>query len=161
MTFAAPLRSRIMAIEPDWIDYNGHLNMAFYNVLFDRSSDDVFELLGVGPDYARQQKLTIFTAETHICYVQELHLAHRVTVSYQLIDHDAKRLRAYQEIRHVDGWLAATCKSLSLHVDMSGPRVADFRRRDLGAHRCARRGPWRAARPERAGRAIGIKRKPG
>jgi len=38
-------------------------------------------LLGVGPDYARQQKLTIFTAETHICYVQELHLAHSVTVT--------------------------------------------------------------------------------
>jgi acyl-CoA thioester hydrolase len=161
MTFAAPLRSRIMAIEPDWIDYNGHLNMAFYNVLFDRSSDDVFELLGVGPDYARQQKLTIFTAETHICYVQELHLAHRVTVSYQLIDHDAKRLRAYQEIRHVDGWLAATCESLSLHVDMSGPRVADFPPGILARIDALAEAHGGLPRPERAGRAIAIKRKPG
>ncbi len=121
-----PFTSRVMGIEPDWIDYNGHLNMAFYNVLFDRAADEVFELLGLGPDYARERKLTIYTAELHVCYVQELHLADRVTVTYQLLDHDEKRIRAYQEIRHVDGWLAATAESLSLHVDMTGPRVAPF-----------------------------------
>ena len=52
--------------------------------------------------------------------------ATRSTVTFQLIDHDAKRLRAYQEIRHVDGWLAATSETLSLHIDMSGPKVAPF-----------------------------------
>ena len=62
----------------------------------------------------------------HVCYVRELHLGDRVTVTFQLLDHDDKRLRAYQEIRHVDGWLAATSESLSLHVDMSGPKVAPF-----------------------------------
>ena len=36
MSSKPPLTSRVMGIEPDWIDYNGHLNMAFYNVLFDR-----------------------------------------------------------------------------------------------------------------------------
>ena len=88
MSFAAPFVSRVMEIEKDWIDYNGHLNMAFYNVLFDRCSDDAFETMGMGPDYAKQRKLTIYTAEVHVCYVQELHLGHHVTVSFQLIDHD-------------------------------------------------------------------------
>ena len=159
MPIPAPFVSPPMGIQKDWIDYNGHLNMAFYNVLFDRSSDDVFELLGVGPDYARQQKLTIFTAETHICYVQELHLAHRVTVTYQLIDHDAKRLRAYQEIRHVDGWLAATSETLSLHVDMSGPKVAPFPADVMAKVEAMRAAHSVLPMPERAGRSIGIKRK--
>ena len=49
--FFAPFVSSVMRVEPAWIDYNGHLNMAYYNVLFDRAVDEVFELLGCGVDY--------------------------------------------------------------------------------------------------------------
>ena len=155
----APFVSRAMDIEKDWIDYNGHLNMAYYNVLFDRCSDEAFEIMGMGPDYAKTRKLTIYTAEVHVCYVQELHLGDKVTATFHLIDHDEKRLRAYQEIRHVDGWLAATSESLSLHVDMAGPKVAPFPadiQAKVEAMRAAHAG---LAMPERAGRSIGIKRK--
>lgn len=159
MTIPAPFVSRVMEIEKDWIDYNGHLNMAYYNVLFDRCSDEAFEIMGMGPDYAKTRKLTIYTAEVHVCYVQELHLGDKVTATFHLIDSDEKRLRAYQEIRHVDGWLAATSESLSLHVDMAGPKVAAFPadiQAKVEAMRTAHAG---LAMPERAGRSIGIKRK--
>jgi len=159
MPLPAPYVSKPMEIEKDWIDYNGHLNMAYYNVLFDRASDEAFELMGLGPDYARTRKLTIFTAEVHVCYVQELHLGDVVTVSFQLLDHDEKRLRAYQEIRHADGWLAATSESLSLHVDMAGPKVVPFPQ-DIATKVAALRDAHASLpMPERAGRSIGIKRK--
>ena len=159
MPIPTPFVSKPMDIEKDWIDYNGHLNMAYYNVLFDRCSDDAFEAMGMGPNYARDRRLTIYTAEVHVCYVQELHLEHKVTVSFQLIDHDDKRLRAYQEIRHVDGWLAATSESLSLHVDMSGPKVAPFPADVLATVEAMRAAHSALSMPERAGRSIGIKRK--
>jgi acyl-CoA thioester hydrolase len=159
MPIPAPFVSRRMDIEKDWIDYNGHLNMAYYNVLFDRCSDDAFEALGMGPDYARDRRLTIYSAEVHVCYVQELHLDHKVTVSFQLIDHDEKRLRFYQEIRHVDGWLAATSEQLALHVDMSGPKVAPFPADVLAKVEAMRAAHSVLPLPERAGRSIGIKRK--
>ncbi|QKC96260.1 thioesterase family protein [Mesorhizobium sp. NZP2298] len=159
MSIPAPFISRPMDIEKDWIDYNGHLNMAYYNVLFDRCSDEAFEAMGVGLDYVKQRRLTIYTAEIHVCYVQELHLDHKVTVSFQLIDHDAKRLRSYQEIRHVDGWLAATSETLSLHVDMAGPKVAPFPADVLARIEAIRAAHSVLPMPERAGRAIGIKRK--
>ena len=117
MTLAAPFVSRIMEIEKDWIDYNGHLNMAYYNVIFDRGSDEAAEVMGLGPAYARERRLTTYTAEVHVCYVRELHLGDKVTVTFQLIDHDEKRLHAYQEIRHADGWLAAFTLSVSHHGD--------------------------------------------
>src|SRR5256714_2587447 len=98
--FFAPFVPSVMRVEPAWIDYNGHLNMAYYNVLFDRCSDEAFEAMGMGLAYVKERRLTIYTAEVHVCYVQELHLDHTVQVSFQLIDHDEKRLRAYQEIRH-------------------------------------------------------------
>jgi acyl-CoA thioester hydrolase len=159
MSIPAPYVSKPMDIEKDWIDYNGHLNMAYYNVLFDRCSDEAFAAMGMGLDYVNERRLTIYTAEVHVCYVQELHLEHKVVVSFQLIDHDDKRLRAYQEIRHVDGWLAATSETLSLHVDMSGPKVAPFPA-DVQAKVEAMRAAHSALpMPERAGRSIGIRRK--
>ena len=159
MTTPSPITTSPMGIEKDWIDYNGHLNMAYYNVLFDRCSDEAFEAMGMGLDYVKERRLTIYTAEVHVCYVQELHLDHKVTVSFQLIDHDAKRLRAYQEIRHIDGWLAATSETLSLHVDMSGPKVAPFPADVLAKIETMRAAHSVLPMPERAGRSIGIKRK--
>ncbi len=159
MSIPAPFVSRVMDIEKDWIDYNGHLNMAYYNVLFDRCSDEAFELMGMGPDYAKARRLTVYTAEVHICYVRELHLGHSVTATFHMIDNDDKRLRAYQEIRHTDGWLAATSESLSLHIDMAGPKVAPFPA-DVQARVDAMRAAHASLEmPERAGRSIGIKRK--
>jgi acyl-CoA thioester hydrolase len=159
MTIPAPFVSRVMEIEKEWIDYNGHLNMAYYNVLFDRCADEACELMGLGPNYARERKLTIYTAEVHVCYVQELHLGHSVTVTFHLLDHDDKRIRAYQEIRHVDGWLAATSELLSLHVDMAGPRVAPFPADIMQKVEAFADAHKHLPMPERAGRSIGIRRK--
>ena len=76
-----PFLSSVMQIEPQWIDYNGHLNMAYYNVLFDRAVDEAFELLGCGLDYVRTRKHSCFTAEVHVRYVRELHAGDQVRVS--------------------------------------------------------------------------------
>lgn len=157
--FAAPLVSRVMEVEKDWIDYNGHMNMAYYNVLFDRGGDEALDLLGVGASYASERKFTTYTAELHLCYVRELHLGDRVTVTYHLLDRDEKRLHVYQELHHVDGWLAATAETMALHIDMGGPKVAPFPE-DVMAKVDAL---WAAhaslPTPARAGRSIGIKRK--
>lgn len=159
MSLSAPFVSPVMEIEKEWIDYNGHLNMAYYNVLFDRCSDDAFELMGMGPNYARERRLTTYTAEVHICYVRELHLGDRVTATVQLLDHDEKRIRYFQELRHVDGWLAATSENLMLHVDMAGPKVAPFPP-DIGEKvEAMAKAHAFLPMPERAGRSIAIRRK--
>ena len=159
MEFAAPLVSRVMEVEKGWIDYNGHMNMAYYNVLFDRAGEKALEMLGLGSSYATDGKFTTYTAELHLCYVRELHLGDRVTATFHLLDRDEKRLHAYQELHHADGWLAATSETLSLHIDMSGPKVAPFPA-DVMAKVDAMWGAHAGLpTPERAGRSIGIKRK--
>jgi acyl-CoA thioester hydrolase len=159
MSIPAPFLSRQMKVEKDWIDYNGHMNMAYYNVLFDRGADDAFEVMGMGPDYARTRSLTTYTAELHVCYVRELHLGDPVVVTFQLVDHDDKRTHFYQEIHHIEGWLAATSEVLALHIDMAGPKVAPYPldiRAKVEAMRAAHAG---LPTPERVGRSIGIKRR--
>jgi acyl-CoA thioester hydrolase len=152
-------RSEPIAMEKEWIDYNGHLNMAYYNVVFDRGGDEFLAELGFGPKYAAERKLTIYTAEVHICYVQEIHLDHIVTVTSQLIDFDAKRLHTYNEIVHRDGWVAATAEVMSLHVDMSGPKVVPFPDDILPTLEAYRKAHSLLPIPARVGRSIGIKRK--
>lgn len=126
MTQALPFRSPDQQLKPEWIDYNGHLNMAYYSVLFDNGIDVFFEHLGLGPVYAEQRKLTTYTADAHIRYLKEIHLGDTVYNTIQLVDYDAKRLHCFAQLHHADGWLSATCETLTLHVDMTGPKVATF-----------------------------------
>ncbi len=121
---SGPFMTDWMEIEPNWIDYNGHLNMAYYTVLFDRAADQVYPHFGFGPDYAATRQLTTYTAEFHIRYMRELHLGDRVRSSYYLVEYDEKRFHSFQELFHEDGWMAATGEGLTLHVDMTGPKVA-------------------------------------
>jgi acyl-CoA thioester hydrolase len=125
--FFAPFVSSVMRVEPQWIDYNGHLNMAYYNVLFDRAVDETYELIGVGTDYVARQRRSIFTAEVHVRYLRELQAGDPVRVTFQLIDYDSKRLHYFEQLFHaVEGWVSATSENLSLHVDMAAKKTAAF-----------------------------------
>ncbi len=152
-----PLVSPPMAVEPQWIDYNGHLNMAYYNVLFDRGVDAALAPLGLGPDYLATGA-SFFTAEAHVCYLRELHEGATVRATFQILDFDEKRIHAFQELIHVDGWTSATCELMTLHVDMAAKRVAPWpdtirdRIADLHAQHA------RLPHPDRAGRSIGIRK---
>lgn len=154
-----PLICSPMKIRPDWIDYNGHLNMAYYGVIFDLSSDEIFARLGMGPDYRANRGFTTYSAEFHICYLREVKQGDEVHCSFQLIDHDEKRFHFYQEMFHADGWLAATGEGLGLNIDISGPRVAPMPA-DIQANFAElSRAHSGLPRPERVGRGIGIRRK--
>lgn len=125
--FFAPFVSSAMRVEPQWIDYNGHLNMAYYHVLFDRAVDEVFSLVGLSQDYVDSRHASFFTAECHVLYKRELTEGDLVRVTAQLIAFDDKRLHYYLEMRHAnEGWLAATSENLSLHVDMASRKVTPF-----------------------------------
>jgi acyl-CoA thioester hydrolase len=125
--FAAPFVSSVMRVEPGWIDYNGHLNMAYYNVLFDRAVDEVYEVLGLGLAYVEREKCSTFTAEVHVRYLRELLVDAPVRVTFRLLGYDAKRLHYFEELHHAEeGWLSATSENLALNVDIIAKKVAAF-----------------------------------
>ena len=156
---SAPLKSPLMLVEPQWTDYNGHLNMAYYNVLFDRAADQGLAALGMNLDYVKNRGMTIYTAEIHVTYVRELHQGQKVYATFHLVDFDEKRLHVFQELYHEDGWLAATSEIMSLHIDQSGPKVAPFPDDIFGKVKAMGEAHAKLPRPERVGRSIGIKRK--
>ena len=155
--FFAPFVSSVMRVEPAWIDYNGHLNMAYYNVLFDRAVDEAFELLGCGIDYVKTRRHSCFTAEVHVRYLRELNLDDPVRVTFQLLDYDAKRMHYFEQLFHAsEGWVSATSENLSLHVDMAAKKTAPF---PAGVAACLARmqaAHAKLPRPQAAGRRIAM-----
>ncbi|TFF22972.1 thioesterase [Jiella endophytica] len=126
--FPTPFRSQELAVEPAWIDYNGHLNLAYYHVLFDRGMDEIFDAIGLGERYRERTGFTTYTAEAHVRYLREVPPGSRVIVSSQIVGLDEKRLHLFMEMHHTEGWLAATLEDLTLSVDQRGekPKVAPF-----------------------------------
>ncbi len=123
----APFVSSLMRIEPAWIDYNGHLNVAYYNVLFDRAVDEVYELIGLGPSYLEQHKHSTMVVEAHVRYLRELRETDPVRVTVQLLAYDAKRIHLFEQLLHADeGWVSATSETMTLHVDMTAKKAAPF-----------------------------------
>jgi acyl-CoA thioester hydrolase len=156
--FFAPFVSSVMRVEPQWIDYNGHLNMAYYNVLFDRAVDETYALIGVGADYVAKRRQSVFTAEVHVRFLRELRAGDPVRVTFQLLDYDAKRLHYFEQLFHAEeGWVSATSENLSVHVDMNAAKTVAF------PHEVAARlAEMKAAHallptPEAAGRRIGMR----
>lgn len=153
----APTLSPVMTIEEAWVDYNGHLNQAYYSVLFDRAIDHALMAAGLGPDYVAQRNASYMTVENHLCFVRELLQTDTVRVASRVLDVDDKRLHLFCEMHHAtDGWLSCTSEWMFLHVDMQARRTAawppDVREQLEAMKRAALVMP----RPERAGRRIGI-----
>lgn len=158
--FFAPFVSSTMRVEPQWIDYNGHLNMAYYNVLFDRAVDEAFGLIGLGPDYIERRNASFFLAESHVLYKRELKADAFVRATVQLIDFDEKRLHYYMELRHAaEGWISASSENLSLHVDMGDRKVAPFPPDILSNLAFMKASHARLPRPDSLGRVISLRRK--
>jgi acyl-CoA thioester hydrolase len=113
------------AVAPEWIDYNGHMNVAYYVLAFDRATDLLFDYLGIGEAYRRATGHSIFALEAHVTYERELREGDAFEIATQLIDADRKRLHLFHTMsRPESGELAATIEVMGLHVDMNGPRSA-------------------------------------
>jgi acyl-CoA thioester hydrolase len=112
---------------PEWIDANGHMNLAYYVVLFDQATDLLYDTLGVGQAYRDATGNSNFTAETHTLYEREVRLGERVRVVPHLLGADAKRLHYFHEMFHAEhGHRVATQELMALHIDLSLRRVAPF-----------------------------------
>ena len=156
----APLISPTQIVIEDWIDYNGHLNMAFYNVIFDRAVDHFYDLLGVGAQYAGTGAGSCFTMEIHVHYLNEVSLDDELELHLQLLDYDHKRLHYFQQMYHKEqGYLAATSEQLALHVDLQTRLSGAFPQHVIDKLDTMANTHFRLDAPPQVGHRIGIKRK--
>ena len=120
----APFAGFRALVKPEWIDGNGHLNMAYYVLIFDYATDAWFEWLGLGPAHRTAAAVTTFCLESHVTYHREVREGDPLRVTTRLLAFDAKRLHYFHEMSHAgEGYLAATNELMSLHVSQLSRRA--------------------------------------
>ena len=116
------------AIKPEWLDYNEHLNVASYVLVFDMAAEAMLRGLGLGRGVARSTGISAMMLESHITYEQEILAGHEVDIRVQLLDHDHKRMHLYFEMR-VTGdsdYRAAAQESMAICVDLQVRKSVPF-----------------------------------
>jgi len=124
VTIAIPFSGASAVVRPEWIDYNGHMNVGYYHVAFDVAAEDFFQFLGFTPEFRREYGVTTFALESHLNFLREVKEGDALRFEARLLDHDAKRIHFYQEMFHATGgYLAASCESLSACVSQAARRT--------------------------------------
>lgn len=155
--FEAPLVFQEQIVVPEWVDFNGHMNVAYYVVAFDRCVDDMYNRLGVGPAYIDETGCSVFTLEAHINYLREVVEGDPLRVTGRLMGYDRKRIHACFEMFHgADGHIVAAMEQLGIHVDMEKRKPVEFRAQAEELLDCMMTAHRALPDARYAGRVIGI-----
>ena len=125
--FTAPLALHSETVLPEWVDYNGHMNVAFYVLIFDHATDAVQDILNLGATYRGETGGSVFVVESHVTYDQEVMEGASVSVTTQVLGADSKRLHVFHRMFETGSTVrVATNELMILHVDLNTRRVAPF-----------------------------------
>ena len=117
----------------DWIDYNDHMNVAYYLLIFDKfGADNLNRIFKMGEESAKNTGMSTMIVETNITFNQELKLDDEVDINLLYFDHDKKRLQYKMEmINKKEGYLASTFEALALYVNLNTRKVSEFEEEKL------------------------------
>ena len=162
MTDSALLELRTDTVRPEWIDDNGHMNVAYYVLAFDFATDAFLNHIGLTRDLKESVNSTTFALDMNVSYKREVLDGDPLRFTTQLIDADQKRLHFFHQMLHAtDGYLAATNEVLSVHVDLNTRRVAPMPNDLWRRVKSLRAEHQTLAAPDGIGRTMGIRRKSG
>ena len=114
-------------IKKDWTDYNEHMNMAYYVLIFDIAWEVILEKFKMGEHSAKTTKKSTMVVETHTTYNNEVKQGDEVDIVLTFFDHDKKRLHFKLEMYEKEKQtLSATIEMLSLYIDLNQRKVAEF-----------------------------------
>ncbi|MDA8690880.1 thioesterase family protein [Candidatus Pelagibacter bacterium] len=114
-------------IKKEWTDYNNHMNMAYYVLVFDQIWEIILEKFKMGEQSAKTTNMSTMVVETHTTYNNEVKEGDEVDINLTFFDHDKKRLHFKMEmIEKSSKKLSATLEMLSLYIDLNKRRVVEF-----------------------------------
>ena len=116
----------------NWTDYNGHMNLAFYILVFDKGAENILSKFQMGEQSAKTTGKSTMAVESHTTYNNEVKENEEVDVYLSYFDHDKKRLHykleMYEKNKNI---LSATTEVLSLYIDLNHRKVAEFEEEKL------------------------------
>lgn len=152
-------RTRIKA---EWLDYNNHMNVAYYVLIFDKAGENLVSDIGLSEEVTQETGISWMVLENHITYNNEVVLDQPVEIRFQLLDHDNKRLHLYFEMyaQNDDGseYLASTLEQMAMCVDLNVRKSCHFPQSVAAKIQQIADEQSNLPKPENIGRTIGIRR---
>jgi len=119
-------------IKKEWTDYNNHMNMAYYVLVFDQVWENMLEKFKMGENSAKTKNMSTMVVETYTTYNNEVKEGDEVEINLTFFDHDKKRLHFKMEmIEKSSQKLSATLEMLSLYIDLNKRKVSEFEEEKL------------------------------
>ncbi|SJZ32281.1 acyl-CoA thioester hydrolase [Enhydrobacter aerosaccus] len=123
----APFDIHRSTVLPEWVDWNGHMNVAFYVRAFDQASGAFMRNMGLGRNYVDNKLGMTFVLETHVTYDREMKGGAPMRFTTQLLDRDAKKIHLFHEMHHAEqDYLAATNEVIVMNIDYASRRSAPW-----------------------------------
>lgn len=156
----APLKLYSASVDPQWVDYNGHMSESFYLLAFGDASDALFRYIGIDEAY-RAAGNSFYTVESHINYFKEVGSGEPLDFTTQLLGVDDKRLHFFHRMFHgTTGDLLCTTEQMLLHVDMNSERTAPIKPDVMQALTAIMAVHRELPAPEQKGRVMDVPVKP-
>ncbi|SDI14977.1 thioesterase family protein [Alteribacillus bidgolensis] len=155
--FTKPITSE--TIQREWVDYNGHMNDAAYASVFSLAVDKLMELIGLDEAGREHFQYTVYTLETHLCYLKEAYEGEELDITFQLLDYDAKRMHVFFFMTNTNGEELAVSEQMLMGIDIKEERPAPFPEEVYDVIKAASKQQENWSVPDRAGRKIGIRKK--
>jgi acyl-CoA thioester hydrolase len=147
------------SVRPEWVDYNGHMNVAYYVLVFDHATDATLDQLGVGEAYRLESGCSVFVGEMHVNYLREVMAGDELHVATRLLATDEKRLVMFHEMMcPPPARVVASNEVLCVHVDLGLRRAARWPDAVAAMLRRAVADEADLPAPERSGRAVPLVR---
>ncbi|MCA0971467.1 thioesterase family protein [Halobacillus litoralis] len=113
-------------VPKEWVDYNGHMNDAEYNRAFSLATDAFIDYIGLDEKARDHYQYTIFTLETHTCYLKEMHEGGFFTIQARVLKYDAKRVHLFLTMLNEKDELVSTQEEMLMGIDQKEGRPAPF-----------------------------------
>ena len=125
---SSPYKTRKQEVLPEWIDYNGHMNVAYYTLAFDKSLDFFFEdILGIGPTYVSKMSKGPFALKASYHYFSELLVEEEFYVDLSVVDFDSKKVHVCGEMKKsLSGELSAVFETVLMNVDLTKRKSIEY-----------------------------------
>ena len=118
--YEAPLKLPTRKVLKSWIDYNGHMNVAYYTMAIDNSIDYFLEeFLGIGETHAKTNDQGPFVVQANFSYLSEMVHKQKFFVQCSLINFDTKKMHLFLELISTnDNQIMAYSEQLLLNVNL-------------------------------------------
>ena len=123
-----PFKSKNRKVQKEWIDYNGHMNVAYYTLAFDEAIDEFLESeVGVGPSFIKKHKQGSYALQTQYRYLAELILQDGFSVTIFVADFSPKRMHLILTMINPSGQkIFATCETIMVNVDLNNRKSCEY-----------------------------------